>query len=89
MGMVTIKAPAKINLFLRITGKRPDGYHDLHSLMCPLALYDTLFLAFGAPGISVSCDHPKVPEDSSNLAFRSAERFFDAAFDGNIPHRVG
>ncbi|BBO71717.1 4-diphosphocytidyl-2-C-methyl-D-erythritol kinase [Desulfosarcina alkanivorans] len=85
MGTVTIKAPAKINLFLRITGKRPDGYHDLYSLMCPLALYDTLSLVFCGSGISVFCDHPGIPEDSSNLAFCSAERFFDAAFDGNIP----
>jgi 4-diphosphocytidyl-2-C-methyl-D-erythritol kinase len=89
MDTVIIKAPAKINLFLRITGKRPDGYHDLYSLLCPLALYDTLSLAFGGAGISVSCSHPGVPEDASNLAVRSAERFFDAAFDGAIPSMGG
>ena len=78
-----VKAPAKINLFLRITGKRPDGYHELYTLMCPLALYDTLTLNAGGTGIVVVCDHPGVPEDASNLAARSAHLFLETAFAGN------
>ena len=78
MKPLIIKAPAKINLFLRIIGKRPDGYHDLHSLMCPVGLYDTLALSFNQPAISVSCLHPEVPEDSTNLAARAAALFFEA-----------
>ncbi len=80
-----LKAPAKINLFLRVTGKRPDGYHDLYSLMCPLALYDTLTLTMGGRGIGIVCDHPGVPEDSSNLAARAARLFLDTAFAGQTP----
>ena len=78
-----VKTPAKINLFLRITGKRPDGYHELYTLMCPLALYDTLTLNAGGTGIVVVCDHPGVPEDSSNLAAHSAHLFLKTAFAGN------
>ena len=78
-----VKAPAKINLFLRITGQRPDGYHELYTLMCPLALYDTLTLNAGGTGIVVVCDHPGVPEDASNLAARSAHLFLKTAFAGN------
>ena len=58
METIHVKAPAKINLFLRITGKRSDGYHDLCSLMCPLALYDTLTLSEGGKGIVVVCGIP-------------------------------
>lgn len=72
------KAPAKINLFLRVIGKRPDGYHDLYSLMCPVGLYDTLTLSFNQPEISVACSHPGVPEDSTNLVARAAALFFKA-----------
>jgi len=89
MHWVTVKAPAKINLFLYITGKRPDGYHNLFSLMCPVALYDTVRLTFGTGGIAVTCDYPGVPEDSSNLAVHAAARFFDAAFDGKMPPAAG
>jgi 4-diphosphocytidyl-2-C-methyl-D-erythritol kinase len=39
---ITLKAPAKINLFLEITGKRPDGYHNLESIMQTVSLYDEL-----------------------------------------------
>ena len=64
-----ILSPAKINLFLKITGKRPDGYHELVSLMCCVGLYDTVSLTFGAKKTSVSCIHPDVPKDETNLAF--------------------
>jgi 4-diphosphocytidyl-2-C-methyl-D-erythritol kinase len=80
-----VKAPAKINLFLRITGKRSDGYHDLNTLMCPLALYDTLTLSVGGKGVAVACDHPDVPQDASNLAARSASLFLETAFKGHAP----
>jgi 4-diphosphocytidyl-2-C-methyl-D-erythritol kinase len=73
-----INAPAKINLFLHITGKRPNGYHDIHSLMCGVSLYDTLTLDFEASKITVSCPHPVVPEDETNIACRAAACFFDA-----------
>ena len=80
MEPLVIKAPAKINLFLRVIGKRPDGYHDLLSLMCPVGLYDVLTLSFDQPSISVACSHTEVPEDSSNLAARASRSFFSAAF---------
>ena len=84
MGPIRLTAPAKINLFLRVTGQRPDGYHELYSLMCPLALYDTLTLSLGGRGIGIVCDHPDVPQDASNLAARAA-RFFLARLSRAMP----
>ncbi len=72
-----ILSPAKINLFLQITGKRPDGYHDLVSLMCCVGLYDTVTLSFGVKETSVSCRHPDVPEDETNLTAVAASLFFN------------
>ena len=71
-----ILSPAKINLFLQITGKRQNGYHDLFTLMCCISLYDTVSLSFGAKYTTVSCSDPEVPEDESNLAVRAANLFF-------------
>ena len=86
MTPVHIDAPAKINLFLRIAGKRSDGYHELVSLMCPIGLYDVLTLSFGGSGVRVSCDHPDVPEDESNLTARAADLFMRTAFpDHQVP----
>lgn len=39
---ITIQAPAKLNLFFEVLGKRSDGYHEIETLMCPIDLYDTL-----------------------------------------------
>lgn len=83
MAPVTVRAPAKINLFLRVLGRRSDGYHDLHSLMCPVTLYDTLTVAIGGDGIRVSCPHPAVPEDDTNLAARAADLFINALAAGD------
>lgn len=71
-----ILSPAKINLFLHIKGKRPDGYHEIVTLMCCIGLYDTLKIVFGLKEISVICSDPKVPEDETNLAVRAASLFF-------------
>ncbi|MBW2239123.1 MAG: 4-(cytidine 5'-diphospho)-2-C-methyl-D-erythritol kinase [Deltaproteobacteria bacterium] len=71
-----ILSPAKINLFLQIVGKRPDGYHDLFSLMCCVGLYDTVSMDAGVEETAVSCDHPHVPEDKTNLAFGAADLFY-------------
>jgi len=72
-----ILSPAKINLFLHITGKRRDGYHTLISLMCGVGLYDILFFTFGAEKLRVFCDHPLVPDNETNLVFLAAELFMD------------
>ncbi len=74
---IQAQSPAKINLFLNVTGKRPDGYHNLNTLMCCITLYDTIDLDFHENKIRVTCDHPLVPEDESNLVFKAAELFFE------------
>ncbi len=75
-GSLRLLAPAKINLFLRITGRRPDGYHTLISLMQKLALYDEIFLETTGQGIELHCPDGKSPENRSNLVYRAAELFF-------------
>jgi 4-diphosphocytidyl-2-C-methyl-D-erythritol kinase len=76
---IRILCPAKINLFLHVTGKRPDGYHTLVSLMCRVGLFDRIFLTPAPGDIRVQCAHPGVPEDASNLAFRAARVFYEAS----------
>ena len=76
VGAVIAEAPAKVNLFLYVTRRRSDGYHELYSLMCCVGLYDTLAFDFTARGIAVRCRNPSVPEDESNTAHRAALSFF-------------
>jgi 4-diphosphocytidyl-2-C-methyl-D-erythritol kinase len=78
-------APAKINLFLEVVGKRPDGYHNIRSLMSCISLYDTVKLNMEADKISVCCNHSEVPEDNTNLAFQAADLFYKALA---VPGRV-
>ena len=69
MGL-SIPAYAKLNLTLEVLGKRPDGYHELRSLMCSLALHDTLRLE-PAAAIEVRCSLPELV-GPGNLAHRAA-----------------
>ncbi|MDB6093866.1 MAG: 4-diphosphocytidyl-2C-methyl-D-erythritol kinase [Verrucomicrobia bacterium] len=76
MAPLELFCPAKLNLFLAVTGKRPDGFHDLVSLAAPLEFGDTLtFEASTGPDFSLACDDPAVPRDSSNLVLRAAQAF--------------
>jgi 4-diphosphocytidyl-2-C-methyl-D-erythritol kinase len=73
--MIHIIAPAKINLFLQVTGKRPDGYHELVTLMCPLGLSDRIRIDPTGARIRVTCSDPAVPADTTNTTHRAAEIF--------------
>jgi 4-diphosphocytidyl-2-C-methyl-D-erythritol kinase len=76
MDHITLAAPAKINLSLRILGKRPDGFHELETLMVPIGLADEIEIVH-APGhgISLTCNDPEIPTDSGNLCVRAVELF--------------
>jgi len=93
-------APAKINLSLKILGRRNDGFHELDTLIAPISLYDELRIDKGRPGngIRFSCDDPSVPQGDDNLAFRAAKTFFETTkiepaisieLKKKIPHGAG
>jgi len=70
-----ICSPAKVNFFLHVRGKRPDGYDELFSLMCRIHLFDEISLQIGGTHkgvVEIYCSHPKVPADATNLAHRAA-----------------
>ncbi len=77
LSALSYASPAKINLFLAIVGKRSDGYHDLVSLMYPIALADTLILESAEEGVRITCDHEQVPTGETNLAYRAAMLFIN------------
>jgi 4-diphosphocytidyl-2-C-methyl-D-erythritol kinase len=74
--MISVLAPAKVNLTLRVLSKRPDGYHEIQSLVQKIGLYDRITLAENPKvGIQFTCSDPALPTDSKNLAYRAAEIF--------------
>jgi 4-diphosphocytidyl-2-C-methyl-D-erythritol kinase len=90
-------APAKVNLTLKVLGKREDGFHELESLMVPLDLGDTLYFE-KSDQYSLDCDAPGVPLDESNLitmAVRSFEKRsgnpcdWKITLEKNVPHGAG
>lgn len=82
-GRLSISAPAKLNLFLEVLGKRPDGYHELESLMVAVDLLDELEFADDPSGqISLTCDDPSLPTDASNLVVRAAGLLRDEEAEG-------
>jgi len=69
-----VLAPAKVNLTLRILGKRQDGYHEIESLVQKISLYDRItILPKGEPGIWLTCSDPSLPTGPDNLAYRAAK----------------
>lgn len=71
MAPFSLPAPAKLNLFLHINGRRPDGYHLLQTLFVLLDHGDTLDFE-SADTLSLTCDNPALPVDDSNLVLRAA-----------------
>ncbi len=82
-----ILSPAKVNLRLEVLGIREDKYHNIFSIIQPISLYDEVFLEVekGGDGIRVDCNHPQVPSNRDNLAYRAAEAFVQrTGFKGKI-----
>lgn len=82
------EAPAKINLYLAIKGKRADGFHDLETRMVKITLADRLHLALRDSGITVQCPGSDLPTGDGNLVHRAAKSFFAALGTGGGVHIV-
>jgi 4-diphosphocytidyl-2-C-methyl-D-erythritol kinase len=92
-------APAKVNLSLRVLGRRADGFHNLRSLMVPISVFDALVFAHKEDGdLEFFCDVPEVPADESNLVVRAVRLFcgtvgilpqLSVSLQKAIPHGAG
>ena len=97
---ITVRAFAKINLFLDITGVNEIGYHLLDSIMQSVTLCDEIEIERNADGeIKILCDNPEIPCDERNIAHKAARLFFDKigcddrgvtiSIKKVIPHQAG
>jgi len=72
---VRVLAPAKVNLFLEVLGRRADGYHDIATLVLAVDLADELdFQSNGSGQLSLTCDDPGLPTGPENLVHQAASR---------------
>ena len=86
---IRLKCPAKVNLFLDLLGKRPDGYHEISTVLCPINLWDEITIKNRRDGVielklllpqDADPSDPawQIPTDSTNLVVKAAERVRDA-----------
>lgn len=69
---ISLKAPAKINLFLEILGKRNDGYHEIETVMQEIDLVDNLQFEETQEGVKLKCNDKNIPSDENNLVCKAA-----------------
>ncbi len=72
-GAIRVWAPAKVNLFLEVHQKRPDGYHEISTLMVAVSLYDTLVIRERTGAVHLRCESPDLSTGPDNLVCRAAE----------------
>jgi 4-diphosphocytidyl-2-C-methyl-D-erythritol kinase len=95
-----VVAAAKINLSLRVLGRRSDGFHEIETFIAPISLCDEIKIEqrSGKQEIAFRCDDPSVPKGEENLVVRAANAFFEEtkitrgvsiALKKTIPHGAG
>ena len=99
MNEITLKAPAKLNLYLDITGRRNEGYHLIETVMTCVDLCDVVTIKRGQDGeITVGCSDARIPQNEGNICHKAARLFFEAAgitggaeifIEKKIPHKAG
>jgi 4-diphosphocytidyl-2-C-methyl-D-erythritol kinase len=98
MTKMQVLAPAKINLSLRILGRREDGFHEIETLISLISLADKIDIERQSRWIDFSCDDPTLPGGDENLAVRAAKAFFEKTkissgvgikLHKKIPHGAG
>lgn len=73
MKSVELNSPAKLNLYLKVIGKRPDGFHELKTIFERIDLMDRMrFVSDPSGKITIDCDHPQVPKGPKNLVYKVA-----------------
>ena len=72
-------SPCKVNLLLNILGRRPDGFHELETVMHPVRFCDVLSFERAARGVELTCSDAALPVDARNLVYRAATAFLQAA----------
>jgi 4-diphosphocytidyl-2-C-methyl-D-erythritol kinase len=93
-------APAKINLSLRVLGRRSDGFHEIETFIAPISLCDEIKIEqrSGKQEVAFRCDDPSVPKGDDNIVVRAANAFFEEtkitsgvsiALKKRIPHGAG
>lgn len=95
-----VLAPAKINLSLKILGRRGDGFHEIETLIAPVSICDEINVQklLGKREIEFECNDPSLPKGDHNLVVRAAKTFFETmkldagvsiVLKKNIPHGAG
>lgn len=94
-----VKAYAKVNLFLDITGRLENGYHTLNTVMQQVDIYDTVTVETTGSGyITIECTNPAVPCNEKNIAYKAAKAFLSEigsndgvsiSIEKNIPLEAG
>lgn len=82
-----VRAYAKINWSLRITGKRSDGYHELETVFQTISLHDELSFV-PSDGLSLTCDDSSIPVDESNLVLRAARAVGSPPFEISLSKHI-
>jgi 4-diphosphocytidyl-2-C-methyl-D-erythritol kinase len=73
--MISKASPAKVNLSLKVLGRREDGFHDIVSLMQRISLCDAMTFSPTTDRIIVRCPDSSLPEDEGNIVYRAAAAF--------------
>ena len=98
MTKMQVLAPAKINLSLRVLGKRPDGFHEIETLLSPISLFDKIDIEKQSRWIDFGCDDPTLSTGDDNLVVRAAKLFFERTkvksgvsikLQKTVPHGAG